>query len=50
MVRTPLYKKAAELDTEEYDYSQTVHFLEEFENPFADKAFIEELEENYGKL
>ena len=38
------------MDTEEYDYSQSVHFLEEFKNPFPDKPFIEELEENYGKL
>ena len=38
------------MDIEEYDYSQSVHFLEEFKNPFPDKPFIEELEENYGKL
>ena len=38
------------MDTEEYDYSQSVHFLEEFKNPFPNKPFIEELEENYGKL
>ena len=38
------------MDTEEYDYSQSVHFLEEFKNPFPDKPFIEELKENYRKL
>ena len=39
------------MDTEEYyDYSQSSPFLEEFENPFPNKPFIDELEENYGKL
>ena len=50
MVRTPLCRKTTEMGTEEYDYSQSVHFLEEFENPFVDKLFIEELEESYDKL
>ena len=40
----------ANMDTKEYDYFQSVHFLEEFKNPFPDKPFIEELKENYGKL
>ena len=40
------------MDTEElhYDYSQSSPFLEENENPFPNKPFIDELEENYGKL
>ena len=50
MVRTPLCRKTVEMDTEEYDYSQSIHFLEEFKNSFANKPFIEELEENYGKF
>ena len=40
-----------EMDTEEYyNYSQSSPFLEEFENPFPNKPFINELEENNGKL
>ena len=39
------------MDTEEYyDYSQSSPFLEEFENPFPNKPFIDKLEDNYGKL
>jgi hypothetical protein len=33
-----------------YDYSRMSHFIEEFQNPFADKPFISEMEENYGLL
>jgi hypothetical protein len=33
-----------------YDYSRMSHFIEEFQNPFADKAFIYEMEENYRLL
>jgi hypothetical protein len=33
-----------------FDYSKMSHFIEEFQNPFADKPFISEMEENYGLL
>jgi hypothetical protein len=33
-----------------YDYSGMSHFIEEFQNPFTDKPFISEMEENYGSL
>ena len=33
-----------------YDYSQSSHFVMEFENPFGNVPFIEEIEENYKKL
>jgi hypothetical protein len=33
-----------------YDYSGMYHFIEEFRNPFADRPFITEMEENYGML
>ena len=33
-----------------YDYSPSLPFIEEFENPFENVPFIEEMEENYGKL
>ena len=39
------------MDTEEYyDYYQSSPFLIEFENLFPKKLFIDELEENYGRL
>ena len=48
---TSFCKQARGMDTEEYhDYSQSSPFLEEFENLFPNKLFIDELEENYGKL
>jgi hypothetical protein len=33
-----------------YDYSSMSHFIEEFHNPFSDRPFITEMEENYGML
>jgi hypothetical protein len=33
-----------------YDYSSMTHFIEEFRNPFLDRPFITEMEENYGML
>ena len=33
-----------------YDYSAMSPFIEEFQNPFFDRPFIIELEENYGSL
>jgi hypothetical protein len=33
-----------------YDYSSMTHFIEEFHNPFSDRPFITEMEENYGML
>ena len=33
-----------------YDYSPSLPFITEFENPFEGVPFIEEMEENYGKL
>jgi hypothetical protein len=33
-----------------YNYSGMTHFIEEFKNPFAEKPFISETEENYGML
>ena len=33
-----------------YDYSSSLPFIAEFENPFENVPFIEEMEENYGKL
>jgi hypothetical protein len=39
------------MDTsDDYNYSGMVHFIEEFQNPFADKSFIFEMEENHGSL
>ena len=35
---------------ESYDYSQSLPFITEFQNPIPDKPFIDELQENYGKL
>ena len=35
---------------ENYDYSPSLSFIPEFENPFENVPFIEEMEENYGKL
>ena len=35
---------------EYYDYLQSLPFLEEFQNPFPKKPFIDEFEENYDKL
>jgi hypothetical protein len=36
--------------TDGYDYSGMSHFIEEFQNPFTDRPFISEMEENYGSL
>ena len=33
-----------------YDYSAISPFIEEFQNPFPDRPFITELEDNYGSL
>jgi hypothetical protein len=33
-----------------YDYSAMSPFIEEFRNPFSDRPFITEMEENYGSL
>ena len=33
-----------------YDYSPSLPFITEFENPFENMPFIKEMEENYGKL
>ena len=35
---------------ESYDYSQSLPFISEFQNPIPDEPFIDELQENYGKL
>ena len=35
---------------ENYDYSSSLPFIDEFENPFENVRFIDEMEENYGKL
>ena len=35
---------------EGYDYSAMSPFIEEFQNPFSDRPFTIELEENYGSL
>ena len=35
---------------EDYDYSPSLPFIDEFENPFENVPFIDEMEENYGKL
>ena len=35
---------------DEYDYSLSLPFIDKFENPFENVPFIEEMEENYGKL
>ena len=48
---TSFCRQTTKMDTEEYyDYSQSSPFLEEFDNPFSNKPFIDELEENYRKL
>jgi hypothetical protein len=36
--------------TDGYNYSGMSHFIEEFQNPFTDRPFISEIEENYGSL
>jgi hypothetical protein len=36
--------------SDEYDYSAMSPFIEEFRNPFSDRPFITEMEENYGSL
>ena len=33
-----------------YDYSAMSPFIEEFQNPFPNRPFISELEDNYGSL
>ena len=35
---------------DQYDYSATTPFMEEFINPFPDKPFLSEFHDNYGKL
>ena len=35
---------------ENYNYSPSLPFMDEFENPFENVPFIDEMEENYGKL
>jgi hypothetical protein len=36
--------------TDGYNYSGMSHFIEEFQNPFIDRPFISEMEENYMSL
>jgi hypothetical protein len=36
--------------SDEYDYSAMSPFIKEFQNPFSDRPFITEMEENYGSL
>jgi hypothetical protein len=47
-MRTGLFQNMAHMDG--YDYSSMTHFIEEFRNPFSDRPFITEMEENYGML
>ena len=48
---TSFCRQMTGMDIEEYyNYSQSFPFLEEFKNSFPNKLFIDELEENYGKL
>ena len=35
---------------DDYNYSSSLPFITKFENPFENVPFIEEMEENYGKL
>ena len=35
---------------ESYDYSQSLPFITEFQNPIPEEPFIDELQENYGTL
>ena len=35
---------------ESYDYSQSLPFITKFQSPILDEPFIDELQENYGKL
>ena len=35
---------------DQYDYSATSPFMEEFINPYPDKPFVSEFHHNYGKL
>ena len=37
-------------DEESYDYSQSLPFITEFKNSIPNEPFIDELQENYGKL
>jgi hypothetical protein len=43
-----LFQNMAHMDG--HDYSSMFHFIEEFRNPFLDRPFITEMEENYGML
>ena len=43
-----LHPKIEQVDN--YDYSPSLPFITEFENPFENVPFIEEMEENNGKL
>jgi hypothetical protein len=36
--------------SDEYDYSAMFPFIEEFRNPFSNRPFIREMDENYGSL
>jgi hypothetical protein len=47
-MRAGLFQNMAYSDS--YDYSSMTHFIEEFRNPFPDRPFITEMEENYGML
>jgi hypothetical protein len=47
-MRAGLFQNMAYSDG--YDYSSMTHFIKEFRNPFPDRPFITEIEENYGML
>jgi hypothetical protein len=47
-MRAGLFQNMAHMDG--YDYSSMTHFIEKFRNPFSDRLFITEMEENYGML
>jgi hypothetical protein len=47
-MRAGLFQNMAHMDG--YDYSSMTHFIKEFRNPFSDRPFITEMEENYGML
>jgi hypothetical protein len=44
-LRAGIFQNMAYMDG--YDYSSMSHFIEEFRNPFLDRPFITEMEENY---
>jgi hypothetical protein len=47
-MRVGLFQNMAHMNG--YDYSSMSHFIEVFRNPFLDRSFITEMEENYGML